>query len=67
MELSTRNQISGTVKQVTLGAVMAEVKVDVNGEEFVALVTKHSVEQLGVAVGDTVKVLIKATDVALGK
>src|SRR5262245_29920832 len=33
MELSARNQLKGTVKSVTLGTVMAEVVVDVNGQD----------------------------------
>src|SRR5262249_19707518 len=39
MELSTRNQLPGTVKSVTLGAIMAEVAVDVGGFEVVSAIT----------------------------
>jgi len=67
MDLSTRNQLSGTVKSVTLGGIMAEVLVDVGGNEIVAEITRGSVEQLGLAEGDAVTVLIKATEVMLGK
>jgi molybdopterin-binding protein len=67
MELSTRNQLSGTVKSVTLGSIMAEVVVDVGGNEIVAAITRGSVEQLSLAEGDAVTVLIKATEVMLGK
>ena len=67
MELTTRNQLPGVVKQVTLGSVMAEVVVDVNGSEIVAAVTRHSVERLDLDQGDEVTVLIKATEVMLGK
>jgi len=67
MELTTRNQIKGTVTSVITGTVMAEVKVDVGGKEFVAAVTRHSVERLGLEKGDNVTVLIKATEVMLAK
>jgi molybdopterin-binding protein len=67
MELTTRNQLSGTVTSVTKGNVMAEVKVDVRGEEFVAAVTRDSVERLDLTPGDQVKVLVKATEVMIGK
>ena len=67
MELTTRNQLSGTVTSVLKGNVMAEVKIDVRGEEFVAAVTKDSVERLALAPGDQVKVLVKATEVMIGK
>jgi len=46
---------------------MAEVKIDVNGNELVAAVTRHSVERLSLAQGDDVIVLVKATEVMLAK
>ena len=46
MDTSARNQLKGTVKSVTMGAVMAEVIVDVNGIEIVAAITKDSAERL---------------------
>ena len=39
MDTSARNQLSGTVKAVKRGAVMAEVVVDVNGVDRVAAIT----------------------------
>jgi molybdopterin-binding protein len=67
MELSTRNQLPGTVKSVTLGTIMAEVVVDVDGREIVAAITRGSAEHLGLAEGDAVTVLVKATEVMIGK
>jgi molybdopterin-binding protein len=67
MKLTTRNQLKGKVTGVTTGTVMAEVTVDVDGQEIVAAVTRHSVESLGLTEGDEVTVLIKATEVMLGK
>lgn len=67
MELSARNQLPGTVKSVTLGAVMAEVVVDVSGHEVVAAITRSSVERLNVKVGDAITVVIKATEVMIAK
>jgi molybdate transport system regulatory protein len=66
-DLTTRNQLRGTVARVSLGSVMAEVEIDVDGQELVAAVTRHSVERLGLADGDAVTVLIKATEVMLAK
>ena len=45
--ISARNQLPGTVKSVTLGAVMAEVVMDVGGTEVVAAITRHSVGVAG--------------------
>lgn len=67
MELTTRNQLRGSVKHVTVGSVMAEVVVDVHGRDVVAAITRHSVERLGLAAGDTVTALVKATEVMLAK
>lgn len=66
MRISARNQLKGTVRSVNLGAVMAEVLVDVGGQEIVAAITKGSAEELGLAEGSEVSVLIKATEVMIG-
>jgi molybdopterin-binding protein len=55
------------VKSVKTGTIMAEVVVDVGGQEIVAAVTRGGVEHLALAEGDAVTVLIKATEVTLGK
>ncbi|HEX9291139.1 MAG TPA: TOBE domain-containing protein [Anaeromyxobacteraceae bacterium] len=67
MQLSARNQFKGTVKTVKLGAIMAEVVVDVGGQEVVSEITKSSVERLGLKTGDAVTCIIKSTEVMLGK
>jgi molybdopterin-binding protein len=67
MEISARNQLKGKVKNVTAGAVMSEVMVDVGGQEVVSMISKASVERLGLKPGDSVVAIIKATDVMIGK
>lgn len=67
MELSARNQFKGKVKSVKLGAIMAEVIVEVSGLEVASEITKGSAERLKLAVGDSVTVIVKATEVMLGK
>lgn len=67
MELSARNQLKGKVKSVKVGAIMAEVVVDVDGRELVSEITKSSVERLGLKVGDAVTAIIKSTEVMIGK
>ncbi len=66
-DLSTRNQLSGTVTGVTLGSVMAEVTVSVAGGDMVAAITRKSADRLQLAAGDEVVVLTKATEVMLAK
>jgi molybdopterin-binding protein len=67
MEISARNQLQGTVKEVRLGTIMAEVVVDVGGQEVVAAITRRSAESLGLKAGDQVSALIKATAVLIAK
>ena len=67
MELSARNQLPGTVKSVKTGSVMAEVVVDIGGNEIVAAITAGSAEKLGLAEGERVVVLVKATEVMIGR
>jgi len=66
METSARNQLKGTVTSVTIGAVMAEVVVDIGGAQVVAAITKESAERLGLAKGNAATAIIKATDVMIG-
>ena len=66
METSARNQLRGTVTSVNIGAVMAEVVVEVNGAQVVAAITKDSAERLGLEAGKAVTAIIKATDVMIG-
>jgi molybdopterin-binding protein len=67
MKLSTRNQLAGKVTDVKVGTIMSEITVDVGGQSIVAAITRGSAEHLELAQGDEVTVLIKATEVMLGK
>jgi molybdopterin-binding protein len=68
MPLSVRNQFPGTVKEVKLGAVMAEIIVDVGGSnQFISAITKDATEDLALKVGDKVTVLVKSTSVMIQK
>ena len=68
MRLSTRNQLPGTVTEVNLGSVMATVKVRLDGGEQIitASITKEAAQELGLAEGTAVTVLVKSTEVMLG-
>lgn len=65
--LSARNQFKGTIKSVKLGNVMAEIIVDVGNIEIVSLISRTSAEQLGLKAGDSVKTIIKSTEVMIDK
>lgn len=64
MKVSARNLIPGKVKKVTVGMVAAEVIIEVApGVEITSVITKSSVENMGIKEGANVKVMIKATSV----
>ncbi|MEU6949047.1 TOBE domain-containing protein [Streptomyces sp. NPDC046316] len=65
--LSIRNQIPGTVSEVSAGAAMASVKVAVEGGSLTAAITKDAVADLGLAAGASVVALVKATEIALAQ
>ena len=68
MKLSARNQLNGKITNVELGAVMANVKIEISEPGVItAVITKESVEKLGLAEGDDVAAIIKSTEVIVGK
>ena len=68
LRFSARNQLKAKVKSVKLGAVMAEVIVELSdGQEIVSAITRASAEGLNLQAGDDVVVIIKSTDVMVGK
>ena len=68
MRLSTRNQLPGTVTEVTLGSVMATVRVRLDGGNQIvtASITKEAIDELGLEPGIAATVLVKSTEVMLG-
>lgn len=67
MKLSARNQLQGTVTAIKSGAVMAEVEVRIEPGQVVAAITDHSRVALDLKEGDQVTVIIKSTEVLIGK
>jgi molybdate transport system regulatory protein len=68
MEISARNKIKGTIEEITLGSVMAKVKINIGNENVISsVVTIESVTDLNLTVGDTVYAIVKSTEVMIGK
>ncbi|MEQ1529446.1 MAG: TOBE domain-containing protein [Methylococcales bacterium] len=64
MKASARNQFSGTVKEVVIGSVNAEVHVGLaGGEIIIAAITKESLQALAIKTGMAVIALVKAPQV----
>lgn len=67
MELSARNQLKGEIVRVKSGTIMAEVEVKIEAGNVVAAITDGSLKRLNLKAGDHVTVIIKATEVLIGK
>lgn len=69
MKHGARNDMVGTITDLnTSGGVMAQAKVKLSGEFTVSSVmTKESLEALGIGEGDKVRVIVKAVNVLLVK
>jgi molybdopterin-binding protein len=68
MELSARNKLAGTVKSIKADGITAEVILDLgHGLEIVSVITRDSVERLGLKVGDAATAIVKSTEVMIGK
>jgi len=66
MKASARNQFAGTVSDVRVGAVYAEVDVALTGGEIiVASITKESVDTLAIKNGVKVIALVKAPQIII--
>jgi molybdopterin-binding protein len=68
MRLSIRNQLTGVITEVNLGAVMATVKVRLDGTDqtVTSSITRDAATDLGLEPGMPATVFIKSTEVAIG-
>lgn len=67
MKISARNQLKGTVLEVTKGATTSHVKIDLGqGNIVTASITNEAVDDLGLESGASAYVVIKASDVMVG-
>ena len=67
MAISARNQLSGKIKELSLGDIMAHVVVKVGNNLIESVITRTSADELKLKVGDPVKVVVKSTEVMIQK
>ena len=67
MTLSARNKLVGKIEEIEFGGVMAHVTVRVGKDIIESVITKRSAEDMKLKVGDTVRAVIKSTEVMLEK
>jgi molybdopterin-binding protein len=66
MKISARNMLKGKVKSIIKGPVSSEITVElVGGDNIVSVITKTSADNLELAQGKEVYVVIKATNVMI--
>jgi molybdopterin-binding protein len=67
MKISARNTLPGTVRKIELGAVNAEVTLELAPNlTVVSIITNDAVEGLKLKVGDRAYAVIKASSVMIG-
>ena len=67
MTLSARNRLEGKVVEIQFSGVMANVVIRVGKNVVESVITKRSVEEMKLKVGDKVSAVIKSTEVMLEK
>jgi molybdate transport system regulatory protein len=65
--LSTRNKIPGTIKSIVSDKVVSEIVVQTAVGEIASVITTASVNALSLKEGDSVFVLVKATEAGIQK
>jgi molybdate transport system regulatory protein len=68
MKIGARNRIEGEVTEIKLGTVMCQVIVKIaGGAHMESVMTIDSVKEMGLKIGDKVRVAVKAVNVLLIK
>ncbi|MBI3412047.1 MAG: TOBE domain-containing protein [Planctomycetes bacterium] len=68
MKIGARNRLEGDVTEIKRGTVMSQVKVRVAGGAIMeSVMTLDSLDELGLKIGDKVRVAVKAVNVMLIK
>jgi molybdate transport system regulatory protein len=68
MKIGARNRLEGDVIEVKRGSVMGQVRVRIaGGAEMESVMTLDSIDDMGIKVGDRVRVAVKAVSVLLLK
>ena len=68
MKIGARNRLEGKVTEIKRGTGRCQVKVGIaGGAQMESVMTLDSLDELGIKVGDTVRVAVKAVNVMLIK
>jgi len=67
VRLSARNRLVGKIEELQVGDVLAHVVVQVGEHSIESIISRRSVEEMNLKVGDTVAAVIQSADVMLQK
>jgi molybdopterin-binding protein len=67
MKLSARNRLPGTIERIDVDGLTAKVTMRVGDNCIVAVITRESVEEMELRIGDEVAAVIKSTSVMIAK
>ncbi|HLH43871.1 MAG TPA: TOBE domain-containing protein [Bryobacteraceae bacterium] len=67
MPLSARNQLPGKVESIQNGEIVSHVVVRVGEHLIESVITRNSVDEMRLKVGDEVRAVIKSTEVMIAK
>jgi len=65
--ISGRNQLLGTVLEVTIEGLLAKVVLAVGNQRVTAIITADAVREMDLKTGETAIALVKATEVMIGR
>jgi molybdopterin-binding protein len=67
IRVSARNQLKGTVEDIKVEGLLAQVRLRVGGVVITSVITREAVEELGLVVGQPALAIVKSTEVMLAR
>lgn len=67
MPISARNQLQGKIETIHNGDILSHVVVRIGDNLIESVITRTSADEMKLKVGDTVRAVIKSTEVMIAK
>jgi molybdopterin-binding protein len=67
MTLSARNHLKGTIEEIEMDDVVAQVTMRAGENVIESVITRQSAEEMSLTKGDVVTAVVKATEVMISK
>jgi molybdopterin-binding protein len=64
-QTSGRNQLIGTIVDVKISGLLAQVKINIGGQQVTSIITAEAVREMGLKKGQKAAALIKSTEVMI--